>query len=55
MSVSSFQIAHTIIFLENVTGECGLDLYCLRLDAVSGFCEHGHEYSDSIKGEKFLG
>jgi hypothetical protein len=55
MSVSSLQIAHSIVSLENVKGECRLDLYCLRRRAVSGFCEHGQEYRGSIRGGKFLG
>jgi len=32
----------------------GLDLCGSRYGSVAGFCEHGHEHSNSIKGGEFL-
>jgi len=34
---------------------CGLDVSCSVQGPVAGCCEHGNEFSGSIKGEEFLG
>jgi hypothetical protein len=35
-------------------GMCGLDASDSRYGPVGGFCEHGNEASDSIKGGEYL-
>jgi len=38
----------------NGVGSCGLNLSVSEYGPVRGFCQHGSETSDSIKGGKFL-
>jgi hypothetical protein len=34
---------------------CGLNSCGRRQESATGFCEHGSEHLDSIKGGKYLG